>query len=208
MCSAFPKLFAPLSLLLACCVFLAAAGVRAQAADETPVREATLVYHFRPIVTWRTTLVGMTPEVRVRRALARINNLTPGQMTQPVERTPFTVDSGRGISVHIGETSLFTILQGDLAVDEKISLDEAAERAALEMAAALQASVEQRRPRVLLTGGGLSLLASALALGCLLYTSGLWHRLRARFAVGVQAHGRDAAPQPLVQGADADAAER
>ena len=33
------------------------------------------------------------------------------------------------------------------------------------MAAALQASVEQRRPRVLLTGGGLSLLASALALG-------------------------------------------
>ncbi|SBT03290.1 MscS Mechanosensitive ion channel [Candidatus Accumulibacter aalborgensis] len=165
MSSAFPKLFAPLSLLLACCVFLAAAGVRAQAADETPVREATLVYHFRPIVTWRTTLVGMTPEVRVRRALARINNLTPGQMTQPVERTPFTVDSGRGISVHIGETSLFTILQGDLAVDEKISLDEAAERAALEMAAALQASVEQRRPRVLLTGGGLSLLASALALG-------------------------------------------
>ena len=164
MTSAFPKLFCALSLLLACCLFLAGAGVPAQAADETRIQEATLVYHFRPIATLRTTLVGATPEARVRRALARIDTLTPSQMVQPVEQTPFTVDARRGISLHIGQAILFNVLEGDLDPEEKISLDEAAQRAAQEMTAALQASAEQRRPAVLLKGGGLSLLATALAL--------------------------------------------
>ncbi len=121
------------ALLLACGFFLAALCSVAQAADEKGIGEATLFYHFRPIVTLRTTLVGASPEARVRRALTRIDSLTLSQMTQPIERTPFTVDARRGISLHIGQAVLFTLLEGDLDPEEKISLTEAAERAALEM---------------------------------------------------------------------------
>jgi hypothetical protein len=59
-------------------------------------KEATLIYHFRPIFTFRATFVGATPVIRVRRALARIDTLPPGQMEQPIELTPFTADGKRG----------------------------------------------------------------------------------------------------------------
>jgi hypothetical protein len=62
-----PKFSAPLAwLLLVVCLFLAGTGAPALAADEARPPEATLHYHFRPIVTFRATFVGATPERRVR----------------------------------------------------------------------------------------------------------------------------------------------
>ena len=163
MTTALPKLSALLS-LLACCLFLVAASMPVQAADEARPLEATLHYHFRPIVTFRTSLVGATPEARVRRALGRLDGLTAGQIEQPIERTPFTVDGRRGVSLHIGQSILFNLLEGDLDPEEKLSVEEAAERAAEKLATALQVSAAQRRPMILLKGVGLSSLATALAL--------------------------------------------
>ncbi|WP_288130398.1 mechanosensitive ion channel domain-containing protein [Accumulibacter sp.] len=157
------KLSAALSLLL-CCLLLVSAGAPALAADSAHLREATLHYHFRPIVTFRTTLLGITPETRVHRALARLDALTENQVEQPVEVTPFTVDGKRGISLRIGQSVLFNVLEGDLDPEEKLSLEEAGQRAASEMRAALQAASEQHRPMVLLKGAGLSVLATAIAL--------------------------------------------
>jgi hypothetical protein len=57
---------------------------------------------------------------------ARLDALPPGQMEKAIELTPFTVDGHRGINLHIGESVLFNILEGDLDPDEKISLDELA----------------------------------------------------------------------------------
>ncbi|MBO3717203.1 MAG: hypothetical protein J5X23_19980 [Candidatus Accumulibacter sp.] len=90
MTQVFSKLSA--ALLLFSCFLLAGADAAALAAEEKHGREATLHYHFRPIVTLRTSLVGASAEDRVRRSLLRIESLTPSQMAQPIERTPFTVD--------------------------------------------------------------------------------------------------------------------
>ncbi len=162
----FSKLSTVLSwLLLAACLLLAALSVPVLAADEAPrYPEATLRYHFRPIVTFRTTFVGAIPEHRVRRALARIDALPAGQTANAIEQTPFVIDGRRGIGLHIGEFVLFNVLEGDLDPEEKISLEEAARRAAAELSTALQAAAEQRRPMVLLTGIGLSVLATMLGL--------------------------------------------
>ncbi|MBK7674404.1 MAG: mechanosensitive ion channel [Candidatus Accumulibacter sp.] len=161
----FPKFSAPFAwLLFAVCLFLAGTGAPVLAADEARPPEATLHYHFRPIVTFRTTFVGTIPEHRVRRALSRIDALPPGAMAQAIEQTPFTIEGRRGINLHIGEWVLFNILEGDLDPEEKISLDELAQRAADELGTALQAASAQRRPMVVLTGVGLSLLATAIAL--------------------------------------------
>ena len=162
MTQVFSKLSA--ALLLFSCFLLAGADAAALAAEEKHGREATLHYHFRPIVTLRTSLVGASAEDRVRRSLLRIESLTPSQMAQPIERTPFTVDGKRGISLHIGQTVLFNVLEGDLDPEERISLEEAAQRAAQELAVALEAAAAQGRPRVLLTGIGLACLATAVAM--------------------------------------------
>jgi small-conductance mechanosensitive channel len=161
----FPKFSAPLAwLLLTVCLFLAGKGAPVLAADEARPPEATLHYHFRPIVTFRTTLAGATPETRVRRALSRIDSLPPGAMDLAIEQTPFTVENRRGINLHIGEWALFNILEGDLDPEEKGSLEELGRRTADELGTALQAASAQRRPMVLLRGVGLSLLATAIAL--------------------------------------------
>ena len=157
------KLSATLSWLL-CCLFLASTGAPVIAAESAHLPEAALHYHFRPIVTFRTTLMGMTPETRVRRALARLDTLAANQMGEPVEVTPFTVDGKRGINLRIGQLVLFNVLEGDLDPEEKLSIDETGRRAASEMQAALQAAREQNRPMVLLKGAGLSILATAIAL--------------------------------------------
>jgi len=39
-------------------------------AADAPLKEATLEFNFRPVVTFRGAFVGATPEVRVQRALA------------------------------------------------------------------------------------------------------------------------------------------
>ncbi len=161
----FRKVPAALSLLLLACGFLlASAAIPALAAEQAHDREATLSYHFRPIVTFRASFVGATPVIRVRRALTRIDALPPNQMEQPIELTPFTADGTRGFNLRIGEFVLFNVLEGDLDPEEKISLEAAARRTAGEMAAALQAAATQRHPMVLLKGVGLAAAATLIAL--------------------------------------------
>ncbi|HRL77068.1 MAG TPA: mechanosensitive ion channel [Candidatus Accumulibacter phosphatis] len=161
-CRRLPAVFA--FFWLAAGLFLAGLSGPVVAAEQVRPNEATLHYHFRPIVTLRATFVGASPEYRVRRALARIDALPAAQMPQPIELTPFVVDDRRGISLHIGESVLFGIVEGDLDPEEKISLEAAARRSADELHMALLAVSEQRRPAVLIKGLGLSLAATAVAL--------------------------------------------
>ncbi len=190
----FPKFSAPFAWLsLAVCLLLAGAGEPALAADEARPPEATLHYHFRPIVTFRASFVGATPEHRVRRALSRIDALPPGQMELAIEQTPFSIENRRGINLHIGEWVLFNVLEGDLDPEEKISLEELARRSAGELSAALQAASAQRRPMVVLTGVGLSLLATALALVLLWLIRRATAWMVGHFQQAVEAHPESSA---------------
>jgi small-conductance mechanosensitive channel len=143
---------------------LLAGGVRAA---DAPLKEATLEFNFRPIITFRALFVGATPEVRVQRALARLNKLSPEQMDEPVEQTPFVVDGVKGIGLRIGDSPLFNVLAGDLDPEDKISLEQAARRAQLALGEALRSEGEQRRPDLLFKGLFRSLVASALAFALL-----------------------------------------
>jgi small-conductance mechanosensitive channel len=145
-------------------VLLLLVGLRAEAADS-PVKEATLEYNFRPIVTFRTLFVGAPPEVRVQRALARLDKLTPAQMVMPIEQTHFSVEGNAGISLRLGDTPLFNVLTRDLDPEDNLTLEQAADRAAQQLTLALRSESEQREPGLLLRGIGMSLAASALAFG-------------------------------------------
>lgn len=132
-------------------------------AADAPVKEATLELNFRQIVTFRTLFVGATPEVRVQRALARLDKLTPGQMEQPVELTPFSVEGTKVIGLRIGDFMVFNVLEGDLDPDEGISFEEFAKRVSVALSEALRVEDEQRRPELLLKGVVLTVVATALA---------------------------------------------
>ena len=136
-------------------------------ATEVSVKEASLEYNFRPIVTFRTLFVGATPEVRVQRALARLNKLTPTQMEQPVEVTPFAVEGVKGIGVRIGDLPVFNVLEGDLDPEEKVTLEDAAKRAAVALEQAMKSANEQRRPVRLLKAIVFTFVATVLAFALL-----------------------------------------
>ncbi|MCB1965691.1 MAG: hypothetical protein KDI64_06475, partial [Candidatus Accumulibacter sp.] len=152
--------------LLACCLFLAgAAGV--VAAEQPATGEAVLYHNFRPIVTFRANVLGATPAARVRKSEQRINQLTPAQMVLPIELSDLSVGSVRGITLDIDGNLLFGIAETDLDPQERITLEQAAERARENIAEALRADAEQRRPQVLLKGAGLSAAATVVAFALL-----------------------------------------
>lgn len=130
-------------------------------------KEVTLEFNFRPIFTFRTLFVGATPEVRAQRALARLNRLSPTQMEQAIEQTPFMIDGAKGIGLRIGDMVLFNVLAGDLDPEEKLTLEEAAHRAQVAMTEALRAEGEQRHPMVLLVAMAFSLAATLVAFALL-----------------------------------------
>ncbi len=165
---AFAKFAAALSFcVLAAYMFLASAAEAALPMEQVPGGEAVLHHNFRPIATFRATFLGAPPAVRVRKMEDRIDALTPRQMLQPVETAPFSFDGGRGITLTSGGSILFALVDGDLDPQEKLTLEEAAERARKNIVAALQADAAQRRPDVLLKGLGLAAAATVMAFALL-----------------------------------------
>ncbi|WP_291993499.1 hypothetical protein [Candidatus Accumulibacter sp. ACC003] len=162
------KLFAPLSWLwLACCLFFVSAAAGASAEEPPLTGEAILYHNFRPIVTFRASVLGASPAARARRSAERIDNLTPAQMVLPVEITPITLDGVPAVTLTAGGTLLFGISENDLDPQEKLSLEQVAESAQQKISAALQADAEQRQPKVLLVGFGLSAVATVIGFALL-----------------------------------------
>ncbi len=133
------------------------------AADSPLAKEATLEFNFRPIFTFRGIYAGATPEVRAKRAHERLSRLTQNQMTQPIERVPGVIDGVAGMALRSGDIILFTVLASDLDPEEKLTLEQATDRAASRLAEALGTEEEQRRPMALFKGIALSVLATISA---------------------------------------------
>mgnify|MGYP001259525739 CR=1 FL=1 len=164
---AFAKLAAALSfVVLACWPFIAGAA-SAPAAEQLSTGEAILFHNFRPIVTFRANFLGAPPLARVRKSEQRIDQLTPSQMVQGIELTPFSYDGGHGITLTVNDNILLAVIDGDLDPQEKLTLEQAAERARKELSAALLADATQRRPAVLLKGLAFSAAATLFAFALL-----------------------------------------
>ncbi|MFZ4535922.1 mechanosensitive ion channel domain-containing protein [Propionivibrio sp.] len=142
-------------------------GTSPLSAAESPAKEATLEFNFRPIFTFRGTFAGATPEVRAERAHTRLSRLTPEQMTQPIEHITGVFDGVAGIGLRIGDILLFTVLASDLDPEDKITLKKAAEIAEKNLAEALSAEADQRRPMALLMALVFATIATLLAFSLL-----------------------------------------
>jgi small-conductance mechanosensitive channel len=153
------------ALLLLLCLLLGMPSL--WAANESPAKEATLEFNFRPIFTFRGNYAGATPEVRSKRAYERLNRLTPEQMQQPIERVSAVIDGLPAIALRSGDIVLLTVLASDLDPEEKLTLNEAADRAEARLKEVLHTEQEQRRPMALLKSIALATVATLLAFSLL-----------------------------------------
>ncbi|MFC4313685.1 mechanosensitive ion channel family protein [Steroidobacter flavus] len=129
-------------------------------AEFTPAAEpAVLSLWNRPIVTFRATVDGVSPEQRVENSRKRIAEHLKAGPPMPVATRETTIGAVHGILVTMGPDVAFGLVQGDLEAEASMSLQQAADRAAGRLREAFQARAQQQRPTILLRGIGLSLVA-------------------------------------------------
>ncbi|WP_051377864.1 mechanosensitive ion channel family protein [Derxia gummosa] len=141
----------------------AAAERPAPATDAAPPAEATLRFMNRDLHTMRSEFTGADPATRAARALRRLENLDDAHLDTPVTREPFLWNDQRGVTLRLGDTTAFTVLERDLDAEEGLTLDQAVERAEERLRDAIRARVEMTRGASLVRGLLASLLASAIA---------------------------------------------
>lgn len=124
------------------------APVRAAAADK-PV---DLVYMNRVVYTMRATVAGASPELRARRAQARLTHLSDGQLGQRITQEQVTWNGEPAIALRIEDRTLLTVFAVDLDPEEGTTLDGAAIRAQLALEEAFQARLETRNPETVSRG--------------------------------------------------------
>ncbi|WP_047243100.1 mechanosensitive ion channel family protein [Chromobacterium subtsugae] len=148
-----------LLLLLALCLPALAAEPRANPSPADSAR--TLVLDNRPIFLFLAPQARLSPEQRLRRTLERIRELTPDDLSQPVQAAPLADSSLRGIALSIHGKPLFTLLADDLDPGDQLTLEQAAARVRDRLNEQRLAALEQRSPEQMAKAALLALLASA-----------------------------------------------
>lgn len=166
------KTLSLIRLFLVCCLWVLAAVGPAGAAEPEGPGEAALMVANQEVVTFRSSYNGAAPPARVKRALARLQELEHGKLNAPIELVPVTLAGQRGMALRQSGVVLFILSEADLDAGGAESLEQAAAAAQRRLEQALLAVDEQRRWPVLLKGIGLA-LGQTLLLGVALWA--LWH---------------------------------
>jgi small-conductance mechanosensitive channel len=159
----------------ACLVLVALLGSPAEAPQRDPA-PATLTIANRPVVTFRATVMKVSPAERARAARERIDALPAGALGEPITTHPVSFGDERGAAVLVGGRIAFHVVDGDLDPTSGVGRDAAAAAAAERLRGALGAWRDQRSVRLVLRGVVLSAAATAALLAA------LWLLLRARRA--------------------------
>jgi small-conductance mechanosensitive channel len=136
-------------------------GIAARSgATDAPedVAPATLTIQNRPIVTFRSSLLGYTPQQRVERATARVQAVIDEGALAPV----YGKQIKEGMAVMAGDLPLFVITPTDLNILAGDTLETVTGRAVQNLALALQGLQQERSMGYLLKAGGLAALATAI----------------------------------------------
>jgi len=165
-------------LAIACALLLAALLLQPPAATAAETAgakaaEATLTFANREITVFRASLLGYDPATRAERSRERIARLDGADLALPVRTFGVMVGDIPGISLYVGDNRVFTLVAADLDPEDKLTLEQVAEQARQQLAAALEAQLAQRQWPILLNGLGHSVFAAAIA-GAFLW---LMHRL-------------------------------
>jgi small-conductance mechanosensitive channel len=134
---------------------VAAAGSTAAQGAEP----ATLRLVNRDIVTFRAALGGASPARRAERARQRFRELPESTVDLPLQTLPVVLDQVRGVQFLLGDNLLFAVLETDVDVEKKQSLDALATQTRERMEDARKAWHATRDRPLLLRG----LLRAALA---------------------------------------------
>ncbi|WP_085314340.1 mechanosensitive ion channel family protein [Derxia lacustris] len=156
------RLLFRLGLLLLALTAAIPGHARATDAADPPPHEATLRFMNRDLHTMRSDFAGADPETRASRALRRLDNLDDRHLDAGITREPFLWNNQRGVTLRLGDTVAFTVLERDLDGEEGLTLDAAVDRAEGRLRDAIQARVELTRGASLLRGVLASLVASAV----------------------------------------------
>ena len=127
-------------------------------AEEQP--PATLFYQNREIITLRAKISDATPQQRVSASVRRLEELPEFALKEPVR----VVKIQEGLLIFVGSHFIFGIAQQDLNSASGETLDQASQRATVNLEGALRAELEQKNPKILLRGVGLSLLVTLIFL--------------------------------------------
>jgi small-conductance mechanosensitive channel len=143
----------------------AAASVVAEDANERP---ATLRVLNREIITFRGVVAGASPEKRVERARQRFRELPEYVVNLPLRTLPFALDRTRGVQVLLGDEFLFAVLESDVDVEHRQTLEGLTQQTVERMEDARKAWHDTRDTPLLLKG--LAKAAGAtLVLGLLIW---------------------------------------
>jgi small-conductance mechanosensitive channel len=158
-----------------------------QGATNAPedVVPATLTIHNRPIVTFRSSLVGRTPQQRVERVTARIQTVIDEGAVAAV----YAEQIKQGMAVMAGDLLLFVITPNDLNTLAGDTLETVAGQAVQSLTLALQGVRQERSLKYLLTASGLAVLATAIFVLALWALSRInrWLAIRLERAVDARA---------------------
>lgn len=158
--------------MLALLVLMAGAVGAASTAPEP----ATLTILNREVLTMRAEIAGATPAKRVELARARIRELPPAAIDEPISVALAQVGESRGAQFFLGPRLLFSVLEGDVDAEAHQSFD-ALVKQTRERLEEVRAAWHQLNDRPLLLRG---LLISAIGTALFLllawtaYRGGLW----------------------------------
>jgi small-conductance mechanosensitive channel len=165
--------------LLAVLLVAIAASALAQAAPPTAekaaapekavpaVLPATLTVWNRRIVVFRTAVRQVSPAERAARAAQRIMAIADDLRPEDIRVDAFSVGDLEGVLVLARDQPLFGILPGDLDPATGETLESVSRQAVDRIRAVLQARTTQRRLPVVLSGIGLSVVATVILGGAL-----------------------------------------
>ncbi len=162
--------------LLAVALALFALMAGAVEAVSTAAEPARLTVLNRDVMTMRATIAGSTPAKRVEQARARIRDIPPNAIDDPITTIAAQLGELRGVQFFIGPRLLFSVVENDVDPEAQQSFD-ALVRQTRERLEEVRAAWHQLQDRPLLLHG---LLISAIGTAVFLlllwtaYRGGLW----------------------------------
>jgi len=127
----------------------AAAVNQATAAAEP----ATLRLLNREVVTLRTHLGGLTPQLRVQRVAERLREMPPAAATDPLNVVSVSLDGRKGVQFMLGDRLLFAVLEADVDVESQQTFEALVKTTQTRLQEVKVAYHEMSDKRLLLQGG-------------------------------------------------------
>ena len=160
------------------------------AASSSTGEAAPLMFWNRPITVFRAYINQQSPAERAANARARLAELPATAPEWRITTTEATVGPYHGAMFSVNEQYAFAILTNDLDHESNETLQTAVDRASAQLRLALEARAQQHRPRLVIVGIGLSIVATIVLLFGLWFLVLATRRLKAQLDHGALDHPR------------------